>query len=236
MKHTDFTPENIAEGIVLLVDKPLQWTSFDVVNKLRYRLQKICGTKLKVGHAGTLDPLATGLLIIGTGKMTRSLQLWQDEDKEYTGEITLGATTPSYDAETEPDAHFATEHLTPALVQAAVAQFVGEQAQYPPIFSAIKVNGKALYKSARQGQTVDIQPRTITISEFEITKIALPQVQFRVRCSKGTYIRSLAYDFGKALGSGGFLSQLTRTRSGNNFLADAWNMTELVATLDTIIG
>ena len=209
------TLEDYKSGQVLLIDKPLDWTSFQVVNKLRWHIrQKFDIKKIKVGHAGTLDPLATGLLIICTGKFTKKINEYQGQVKEYTGEITLGATTPSYDLETEIDATFPLEHITEELIYKTTKQFIGEIDQQPPIFSALKKEGRRLYELARKGETTEIPFRKITIEEFEITKIELPKVQFRVVCSKGTYIRSLAYDFGKALNSGGHLSALRRTKIG----------------------
>jgi len=209
------TLEDFKNGQVLLIDKPLNWTSFQVVNKLRWHIcQKFDIKKIKVGHAGTLDPLATGLLIICTGKFTKKIDEYQGQIKEYTGEITLGATTPSYDLETEVDATFAIDHITDELIYNTISQFTGEIEQVPPIFSAIKVEGKRLYNLAREGKTAEIKSRKITMETFEITNIALPKIQFRVLCSKGTYIRSLAYDFGKALNSGGHLSALRRTKIG----------------------
>ena len=213
----------------MLVDKPQGWTSFDVVNKIRSSLKHNLGLKnIKVGHAGTLDPMATGLLIICTGKSTKKLAEYQGLTKEYTGTITLGATTPSYDAETEPDAIFPTDHITEEMLEAARQRFVGDIEQMPPMFSAIKVDGQPLYKKARQGIMVEVAPRPVTIYEFEVTKVALPAIDFRVKCSKGTYIRSLAFDLGKALNSGGFLSSLCRTKVGKFHLEDAWNLDALV--------
>lgn len=209
------TLEEYKEGQVLLIDKPLYWTSFQVVNKLRWVIKQHYGIKnIKVGHAGTLDPLATGLLILCTGKFTKKIDTYQAQHKEYTGTITLGGTTPSYDLETEIDHTFSTEHITEAMIYEATQQFVGEIDQKPPIFSAIKKEGKRLYELAREGKTTEIKTRKITISEFEITEIDFPKVHFRVACSKGTYIRSLAYDFGIALGSGSHLSALRRTKIG----------------------
>jgi tRNA pseudouridine55 synthase len=222
--------QSLINGTCLLVDKPKSWTSFDVVNKIRGGLKHNLGLKnIKVGHAGTLDPLATGLLIICTGKSTKNLAEYQGLPKEYTGTITLGATTPSYDAETEPDAIFPTEHITLELLEAARLSFIGELEQMPPMFSAIKVDGQPLYKKARQGIVVEVKPRPVTIYEFELTRIALPEVDFRVTCSKGTYIRSLAYDLGKALNSGGYLSALCRTKVGKFNLEKAWKLEDLVA-------
>ena len=210
------TEEDYKNGQVLLIDKPLNWTSFQVVNKLRWEIrQRFNIKKIKVGHAGTLDPLATGLLIICTGKQTKEIHTYQGQIKEYTGTFTIGATTPSYDLETDIDKTYPTEHITTALLQETTKQFIGDIQQKPPIFSAIKKEGKRLYELARKGETTEIKPRTVTISEFEITKINLPEIEFRVVCSKGTYIRSLAYDFGLALNSGAHLSKLRRTKIGN---------------------
>lgn len=209
------TVEDFKEGQVLLIDKPLEWTSFQVVNKLRWHIRQKFGIKkIKVGHAGTLDPLASGLLIICTGKFTKQINEYQGQIKEYTGEFTLGATTPSYDLETEIDASFPITHITDELIYNTTKQFIGEIDQIPPIFSALKKDGKRLYELARAGETTEINSRKINISEFKITKINLPKVNFRVVCSKGTYIRSLAYDFGKALNSGAHLSELRRTKIG----------------------
>ncbi len=211
------TAEEILEGKVLLIDKPLKWSSFQAVNKLKYVLKNQLNLpkKFKIGHAGTLDPLATGLLIICTGKFTKRITEIQAQAKEYTGTIVLGATTPSYDLETEVDGTFPTEHISEALIMETTKQFIGEIDQKPPIFSAIKKDGKRLYELARAGEEVEIQSRKTTIHEFEITRIQLPEVDFRVTCSKGTYIRSLAFDFGLALQSGGHLSALRRTKIGD---------------------
>lgn len=211
------TAAEILEGKVLLVDKPLTWSSFQAVNKLKYTLMRKYDLpkRFKIGHAGTLDPLATGLLIICTGKFTKRITEIQAQAKEYTGTITVGATTPSYDLETEIDATFPTEHITEALILETTKQFIGEINQKPPVFSAIKKDGKRLYEHARAGEEVIIEARKTTIHEFEITRINLPQIDFRVTCSKGTYIRSLAYDFGMALQSGGHLSALRRTKIGD---------------------
>jgi tRNA pseudouridine55 synthase len=209
--------EEILAGKILLIDKPLKWSSFQAVNKLKYILKRKYDLpkKFKIGHAGTLDPLATGLLIICTGKFTKSITEIQAQAKEYTGTIVLGATTPSYDLETEIDATFSTEHITDTLILETTKQFIGEIDQKPPVFSAIKKDGKRLYEHARAGEEVEIKSRKTTIHEFEITRIQLPEVDFRVTCSKGTYIRSLAFDFGLALQSGGHLSTLRRTKIGD---------------------
>ena len=204
------------QGKILLIDKPLTWSSFQAVNKIKYALKRKYNLpkSFKIGHAGTLDPLATGLLIICTGKFTKKIPELQGMIKEYTGTITLGATTPSYDLETQVDKTYPTEHITEDLIRATTQQFIGEIDQKPPVFSALKKDGKRLYEHARAGEEVEILARKITIHEFEITKINFPQVEFRVVCSKGTYIRSLAYDFGLAMNSGGYLSKLRRTKIG----------------------
>jgi len=226
------TGEDFKNGQVLLINKPLTWTSFQVVNKLRWNIrQKFELGKIKVGHAGTLDPLATGLLIICTGNFTKKIDEYQAQIKEYTGEITLGATTPSYDLETEVDETFPVDHITSDLIHKTLQQFVGEIEQIPPMFSAIKMAGVRLYDLARQGKTREIQSRKITIETFEITDISLPKVQFRIVCTKGTYIRSLAYDFGKALNSGGHLSALRRTKIGDFNVKDAVEIEDFIASL-----
>ncbi|MDT0558601.1 tRNA pseudouridine(55) synthase TruB [Ichthyenterobacterium sp. W332] len=228
------TKEDFLAGQVLLIDKPLTWTSFQAVNKLRWEIRRAFDIKkIKVGHAGTLDPLATGLLVICTGKMTKQIHTFQGQEKEYTGTFTLGSTTPSYDLETEVDAKFNTDHITNHLITETTSKFIGDIEQYPPIFSAIKKDGKRLYEHARAGETVEIQPRLVTISEFEIISIDNLQVQFRVVCSKGTYIRSLAHDFGKALNSGAHLSELRRTRIGEFKVVDAYSPEEFINTLNS---
>ena len=211
------TPEEYLEGQVLLIDKPLKWSSFQAVNKLKYLLINKVGLpkKFKIGHAGTLDPLATGLLLICTGKFTKKISELQGQAKEYTGTFYIGATTPSYDLETEIDQTFPTDHINEDLIHETVKQFLGEIDQKPPIFSAIKKDGVRLYEHARAGESIEIESRKTTIHEFEITRIALPEVDFRVVCSKGTYIRSLAYDFGKAMNSGSHLTVLRRTKIGD---------------------
>jgi tRNA pseudouridine55 synthase len=207
---------NFEEGAVILIDKPLEWTSFDVVGKIRNTIRV-----KKVGHAGTLDPLATGLLILCTGKMTKRIDEYQAQEKEYEGELVLGKTTPSFDLETEVDQEFDISALTEEMIRGNVTGFVGTIQQIPPLYSAIKVNGVPLYKKARKGQEVEIKAREVTISEFEITEVQLPVVKFRVVCSKGTYIRSLVRDFGVALGNGAYMSALRRTRIGNFHVKDA---------------
>jgi tRNA pseudouridine55 synthase len=211
------------EGRVLLINKPLRWTSFDAVRKIR-NLIRI----KKVGHAGTLDPLATGLLIICTGKFTKKINEYMAREKEYTGSFTLGATTPTYDLESEPVNFKPFEHITSSLIKDAAARLTGEIMQVPPAHSAIKIDGKRVYELARQGKEVKIDPRKVTIKEFEITAIELPLVHFRVVCSTGTYIRSLANDFGEALGCGAHLSGLCRTRIGEFKLEEATTIEEMV--------
>jgi tRNA pseudouridine55 synthase len=215
--------EDYQEGQILLIDKPLKWSSFQAVNKLKFGLIKELKLpkKFKIGHAGTLDPLASGLLLICTGKFTKRIEELQGQAKEYTGTITVGATTPSYDLETEINATFPTEHITEALINETLPQFTGEIDQKPPVFSAIKKDGKRLYESARAGIEVEIKTRKVMVSEFEITRIALPEIDFRIVCSKGTYIRSIAYDFGLALNSGGHLTALRRTKIGDYSVENA---------------
>ena len=219
------TIEQYQEGQILLVDKPLKWSSFQAVNKLKYTLINKVGLpkKFKIGHAGTLDPLATGLLIVCTGKFTKTISEIQGQAKEYTGTFYIGATTPSYDLETEIDETFPTSHIDEALINETVKQFLGEIDQKPPIFSAIKKDGKRLYEHARAGEEVEIAFRKTTIYEFEISRIALPEIDFRVKCSKGTYIRSLAFDFGKAMQSGSHLTALRRTKIGNYAVENAFS-------------
>ncbi|MCB0450429.1 MAG: tRNA pseudouridine(55) synthase TruB, partial [Confluentibacter sp.] len=216
------TVQDYQSGQVLLIDKPLHWTSFQVVNKMRWEIRQAFNLKkIKVGHAGTLDPLATGLLIICTGKMTKEIDTFQAQIKEYTGTIVLGSTTPSFDLETEINESFPTGHITEALIKETANQFTGEIMQFPPVFSAIKKDGKRLYEFARAGEAVEISARTVTIETFEITHIDNMKIDFRVVCSKGTYIRSLANDFGKALQSGAHLSALRRTKIGDFDVKDA---------------
>jgi tRNA pseudouridine55 synthase len=218
------TAEEIQEGKVLLIDKPLDWTSFDVVNKIRWNIRKAYNLKkIKVGHAGTLDPKATGLLIVCTGKFTKRIDEIQAESKVYTGTIKLGATTPTYDTESEEDQTFPIDHLTEDLIHSATQKFIGEIEQLPPAHSAVKVDGKRLYELARAGKEVELKPRAIKIFDFKITQIDLPFVQFEVHCGKGTYIRSLANDFGKALNSGGYLTELRRTKIGEFSVENAEN-------------
>jgi tRNA pseudouridine55 synthase len=219
-ENTPATSE-FEEGKVLLIDKPLRWTSFDVVRKIR-NLIKI----KKVGHAGTLDPLATGLLIVCTGKYTKRINQYMSQEKEYTGTITLGATTPTYDLESEPQDFLPVEHISIHQLEQAAKLLTGPILQTPPIHSAIKKEGKRVYELARQGIDVKLDPRPVTIFEFEIVRVELPEVSFKVVCSTGTYIRSLADDFGKNLGCGGYLSSLRRTRIGPFSVNDALGMQE----------
>ncbi|TVT40737.1 tRNA pseudouridine(55) synthase TruB [Hymenobacter setariae] len=211
-------------GEVLLLDKPLTWTSFDVVRKVKNTLRP-----RKIGHAGTLDPLATGLLILCTGKKTKEIDQIQAQEKEYEGTFRLGQTTPSFDLETPVDAEQPYAHLTEAQIQAAVATFLGKIEQIPPVFSAVKVDGQRAYELARKGEQAEIKAKTVEIKVFELTRIVLPDIDFRVVCSKGTYIRSLARDLGVALGCGAHLTRLVRTRIGEYRLADAWTVAEVQA-------
>lgn len=226
------TAQDFQDGQVLQIDKPLNWTSFQAVNKLKWALKSKLGLKkIKIGHAGTLDPLATGLLLVCTGKFTKRIAELQGQEKEYTGTITVGATTPSYDLETEINETFPTEHITEELIHETVKQFLGEIDQRPPIFSALKKDGIRLYEHARNGEEVEIPTRKTVIHEFEITRIALPEIDFRVVCSKGTYIRSLAFDFGKALRSGGHLTALRRTKIGNYDVKNGYGLEAFVDSL-----
>ncbi|MCE2769853.1 MAG: tRNA pseudouridine(55) synthase TruB [Saprospiraceae bacterium] len=209
-------------GSILLINKPAGWTSFDVVNKIRGAIKHHLGLKkIKVGHSGTLDPMATGLLLLGTGKCTRDLDSLQELGKCYEGTITLGATTPTYDAESEPDELFPFQHITREDLEAELMHFQGELMQVPPIFSAIKVGGQPLYKKARKGEVFEPEARKITLYSLEILRFELPEIDFRVHCSKGTYIRSLAFDLGKSLQSGAYLSRLVRTKIGSYDLKEA---------------
>ncbi|TKC65034.1 tRNA pseudouridine(55) synthase TruB [Pedobacter hiemivivus] len=225
LKNKVFPEFNFAEGELLLINKPYKWTSFDVVGKIRNSLKPL---KLKVGHAGTLDPLATGLLILCTGKLTKQIDTFQAEEKEYTGTMVLGATTPSFDMETVVDQEFSLDGLTEEAIYAATAPFTGDIQQYPPAHSAVKVNGERLYVKARRGEEPELRLREVSVPVFEITRIELPEVDFRIVCSKGTYIRSLVSDFGKQLNNGAYLSKLVRTRSGNFLLENAYEVTDLV--------
>lgn len=225
-------PFQLADGCLFLVDKPAGWTSFDVVNKIRYRIRKRLGVKKhKVGHAGTLDPMATGLLNICVGRWTKRLSELEGLDKAYTGTIRLGASTPSYDAETEVDAEYPTDHLSLATLVEAARRFTGPIEQVPPMYSALKVDGQPLYKRARRGETIEIKARPVTVHQFGLTNFTGTSVDFAIRCSKGTYIRSLAHDLGQAVGSGGYLTALRRTAVGPYALDDAWDLDELLLAI-----
>lgn len=222
----DYFDEN---GTVLLIDKPLNWTSFDAVKKIRW-----AGKFKKVGHAGTLDPLATGLLILCTGKKTKQIEQYQAQEKEYTGTFTLGTTTPSYDLETEFDQKFPTEHITKEALNEAVSKMTGFIKQTPPIFSAVKVNGKRAYEAARKGEDIKLKIREVEIKAFEIDDANFPLISFRIVCSKGTYIRSMANDFGKLLNSGAHLSSLRRTKIGNFSVDNAEDVLAVAEKIRTI--
>lgn len=221
--------ESRPEGQVLLLNKPLNWTSYDVVRKVKWHTQA-----KRVGHAGTLDPLATGLLVICTERKTKTIPAIQDAEKEYTGTFILGATTPSFDRETEPEAFCETGHIQKEEVEEAFRKFTGQLLQVPPLHSAVKLNGQRAYKIARRGETAELRAREIIIREFELTRFELPEVDFRVVCSKGTYIRSLARDIGQSLGTGAYLGALCRTRIGNLKLSDALSIEEIVAMFPRI--
>jgi len=223
----DFAKMDFLAGEMLLFDKPLNWTSFDVVKKIRFLLKHYLGVKkIKVGHAGTLDPLASGLVIVCTGKATKKIDEYQGMTKEYIADIRLGSTTPTYDLESEPDEFFPYKHITEEMLASVISQFTGEIEQTPPIFSAIKVQGKKAYDLARKGETVELKSRQITIFEIKVLEFNLPDLTVNVKCSKGTYIRSLAYDMGKALGSGAHLTGLRRTRIGEFSVDDAIDVIE----------
>ena len=219
---------DFVNGELLLVDKPVDWTSFDVVNKIRHLLQRyLVKGKIKVGHSGTLDPLATGLLLICTGKMTKKINDLQGLDKQYNGRFFLGATTPSFDLETEVDEKFPTDHIDNVMITEAKDSFLGKIMQIPPAYSAIKVDGTRAYKLARENKKVEIKAREVNVRSFEINNIEMPEIEFTVDCSKGTYIRTLAYDFGKKLQSGAYLKQLRRTRIGEFDVQNALNIEQI---------
>lgn len=221
----EITPE---QGGFILLNKPYTWTSFQATKKIQYILKRHFGLKkIKIGHAGTLDPLATGLLVLCVGKYTKRIEEFQAQEKEYTGTIHLGATTPSYDLETEIDNTYPIEHINENLIYKTAKAFIGEQSQIPPIFSALKINGVRAYTKAREGKEVEIKERTIHIYDFEITDIRFPEVDFRIRCSKGTYIRSIARDFGAKLNSGAYLSALCRTKIGDFKLSEAFSIEQV---------
>lgn len=225
--------DDFKNGQVLLIDKPLNWTSFQVVNKLRWAIRRRFGIKkIKVGHAGTLDPLATGLLVICTGKKTKTIVELQAQTKEYTGTIRLGATTPSFDLETEVDRSWPTGHVTEEKIREAARKLTGLIEQAPPVYSAVKQDGVRLYEKARKGQQVEVKKRRIEVHSFEITRIDMPDVDFRISCSKGTYIRSLAHDFGRVLDSGAHLVALCRTKSGDFSLEKAESIEEFLDRLN----
>ena len=219
---------HFVSGTLLLIDKPLEWTSFDVVKKVRNLIKKkLQIKKIKVGHSGTLDPLATGLLIVCTGEFTKRIEEIQGQEKTYTGQFTLGATTPSFDRETKVNHTFNTAHITKQLLEETTKKFVGEITQIPPIFSALKKDGKRLYDFARENEEVEIKERKVMVHSFEITDINFPEVNFKISCAKGTYIRSIANDFGRALNSGAYLSKLCRTKIGKYNLKDAFSLNEV---------
>jgi tRNA pseudouridine55 synthase len=225
---------DLESGEILLVNKPYRWTSFDVIGSLRGLMKHLLGgKKIKVGHAGTLDPLATGLLIICTGKSTKRIEEFKDFDKEYTGTFVLGATTPSYDMEKEVNETFPTEHITPEMIREAAQSLSGDIMQIPPMFSAIKVDGKRAYESARKDKDLGLAARPVSVPVFEITRIEMPEIDFRIVCSKGTYIRALARDFGAALQSGAYMSALCRTRVGPHLLSNAHEVEDLKTILRT---
>ncbi|HEY0262767.1 MAG TPA: tRNA pseudouridine(55) synthase TruB [Chitinophagales bacterium] len=228
-----FTIENFKLGEILLVDKPQTWTSFDVVNKLRYVISRKTG-KIKVGHAGTLDPMATGLLIICTGKKTKALDSIQAEEKEYTGTLQLGAVTASYDADTAQENQKPFTHITAEEIHKATKRFLGNILQTPPIYSAIKINGVKAYDLARDNQKPDMPPRQVEIFEFEISNVNLPFVDFKIHCSKGTYVRSLVHDLGQTLGCGAFMTALRRTQSGSFRIENAWNLQDLIKEIENL--
>ncbi len=229
LEHIDWS-----NGVFVPVDKPKQWTSFDVVNKIRYRLKHLTGKKkFKVGHAGTLDPLATGLLIIGCGKATKAMDQVSSTYKRYTGVITLGGTTPTFDAEMHVEKNYPIDHISSEMISNAEAHFTGSQSQIPPIYSAIKKNGKPLYIYARKGEGVTLEPRPIEISELQLVRESVNTLSFNCLCSKGTYIRSLAHDIGKYLDSGAYLSELCRETVGEFKLKDAWNLDVLIEVMES---
>ena len=226
-KLSNLSKEDFESGVVLLINKEINWTSFDVVKKIKNLLkEKFSFKKIKVGHAGTLDPLATGLLVVCTGKSTKMISEIQNQKKEYTGELTMGATTPSYDLETEIDNRYDISNISEKDISSKTKLFIGEVFQKPPIFSAIKVKGERLYEKARRGEKINIKKRKIVIYDFQLTEILLPKINFIIECSKGTYIRSIAHDFGKSLNNGAHLSKLVRTKIGEFDLKDAKSIIE----------
>jgi tRNA pseudouridine55 synthase len=229
--------EEFLSGTVLLIDKPLEWTSFDVVNKIKWYVRhKYKAPKFKIGHAGTLDPLATGLLVVCVGKYTKQISELQGGTKEYTGTITLGTTTVSYDLESDPEGDYPYAHFSVQELESNASTFLGEQMQVPPIFSAKIINGKRAYESARQGEEVEMRAARVEVEAFDLTRIALPEVDFRIRCSKGTYIRTMAHEFGQRLHSGSHLSALRRTVSEPFKIGQSMTMDELLAKCDAVFG
>jgi tRNA pseudouridine55 synthase len=227
------TKEEFLEGKTIIIDKPLGWTSFDVVNKIRWKLKKTFGLKnIKVGHAGTLDPLATGVLVICIGKHTKQIDMLMAGMKTYTGTILLGKTTPSYDLETEFDQSFPIDHITEELVEKATLKFLGDIDQIPPIFSAKQIDGKRAYELARAGKEVVMKVNKVRIEDFKVSMKNFPELDFEISCSKGTYIRSIAHDFGKELGSGGTLTSLRRTASGEQHIDDSWQVEDFLKSID----
>lgn len=222
----------IIEGEIILIDKPYTYSSFDVVRRIKSKFHRLNKTKLKIGHAGTLDPLATGLLVICTGKKTKVIESFLNDDKAYSGIIQIGATTPSFDLETEIDQTFDTSHITPEMIEQTAASFLGQIEQYPPIFSAVKIDGKRAYEMARKGRNVEVRPRQVEIKEFRITKIEGNDFHFYITCSKGTYIRSIAYDFGKKLNNGAHLKALRREKSGNFDVKDAYQLEDFLQLIE----
>ncbi len=232
VKKEDPRDFDFESGEILLIDKPLGWTSFDVVNKVRNLIKRFVGKKIKVGHSGTLDPLASGLLVLASGKKTKTLESLTGLDKEYEGRIRLGASTPSYDLETAPGPESDLTGITNEVIGDAVSALTGEIQQVPPAYSAIKKDGKALYKSARKGKKVEVAPRTVHVYRFEILSIEMPDILFRVHCGKGTYIRSLAHDLGVILGVGAHLASLRRTAVGSFHVEDAYSIDEMTSLLE----
>jgi len=234
MKNFPETAQDFLDGQILLINKPLGWTSFDVVKKIKNLIRtKYSLKKLKVGHAGTLDPLANGLLIVCTGRFTKKISELQGQEKIYTGNITLGGTTPSYDLETEIDTKFETNHISESLIKETTIQFIGEIDQKPPIFSALKRGGERLYKKARRGEIFEIEARKVSVHSFDIKSIEMPKVSFEITCNKGTYIRSIAHDFGTALNSGAHLSKLCRTAIGSYQLTNALDLSDFEKQLNS---
>lgn len=237
MNHTppSLSISELQEGMVFLVDKPLHWTSFDVVAKMRNAIKKTLNVrKYKVGHAGTLDPLATGLLVICTGKLTKSISTYQDLEKEYTGVISLGATTPTFDLEMDFNAHYPVDHITMEDLDRARQELTGDIVQNVPIYSAVKVDGRRMYDLARKGEAVRIKSREVRVHSFELDDHTFPEVEFRISVSKGTYIRAIADDFGRLVESGGYLSELRRTKIGDFSVNDAWTLDALVAAIEAL--